>query len=458
MRTRSDLRVGLSAARLSRLYRPDSGAVGHGQGADRKPDCAWWRRIRLPGVVQPGKRPSHYTPSWPGAASPVVARVIPQKPGSECGPPPRAPLAAPMALLPDADSFKRLADGTTSGPAATCLRAGLTPAAALLRGVMDLRNIAYDRGWLATHAAPVPVVCVGNLTLGGTGKTPLVAWVVRQLIAGGHRPAIVSRGYAAEPGTISDEAAELAVILPGVRHIANRDRVAGARAAAHLGADCVVLDDGFQHRRLARDLDLVAIDATDPFGCDHVFPRGLLRERIEGLSRADAAILTRAGMVSPERRDEIRQRFIKACGGRMPQVWAEASHAPVAVRTGTGESMPLDWLRHRRVAAFAGIGNPSAFRDTLERLAGEVVGFRPFPDHHAYSAADAREIADWATHLGADALVATLKDLVKISPGHLPEMPLVAVEIALVVDSGEQSLSRLLRRIAPPSPDRSSCQ
>jgi len=353
-----------------------------------------------------------------------------------------------MPLLPDAESFKRLVDGTDTAAAATLARLALAPLGATWGTVMALRNAAYDRGWLATRAAGVPVVCVGNLTLGGTGKTPLVSWVVRRLAAQGARPAIVSRGYGAAAGRRSDEAAELTLLLPGVRHVADRDRVAAATSAAAAGADVVVLDDGFQHRRLARDLDLVAIDATDPFGSGHVFPRGLLRERLSGLSRADAAILTRAGSFTPERRAEIRDRLSAACGGRLPGVWAEASHAPVAVRDQAGARHGIDWLDGRRVAAFAGIGNPPAFRKTLTSLGAEVVAFRPYADHHPYAPADLTDLAAWARAHDA-ALVTTLKDLVKLPPGFAGETAVVALEIAMVVETGEAELGRLLDRLAP---------
>ncbi len=352
-----------------------------------------------------------------------------------------------MPLLPDAESFKRLVDGTDTSAAATLSRLALAPPGAAWGSIMALRNAAYDHGWLAVTQAGVPVVCVGNLTLGGTGKTPLVAWVVRRLTGHGCQPAIVSRGYGAASGGRSDEAAELAILLPGVRHVADRDRIAAATAAAAAGADIVVLDDGFQHRRLARDLDLVAIDATDPFGCGHVFPRGLLRERLAGVARADAVILTRAGSVSPERRAEIHDRLAAACGGRMPSVWAEASHAPVAVRDQAGTRHAIDWLAGRRIAAFAGIGNPSAFRRTLASLGADVVAFRPYADHHPYAPADLTDLASWARAHDA-ALVTTLKDLVKLPAGFAGETVIVALEIAMVVEAGEAELGDLLDRVA----------
>ncbi|MBM4022938.1 MAG: tetraacyldisaccharide 4'-kinase, partial [Planctomycetes bacterium] len=231
-----------------------------------------------------------------------------------------------MSILPDADTFRRLADGTLGGPGPTALR-GLLGLLALPYGMVTaIRNLAYDRAVLPDHGAAVPVISVGNLTLGGTGKTPLVAWVARRLLAAGHRPAVVSRGYAARPGLPSDEAAELGMLLPDVPHVAERDRMAGVARAVAAGADVAILDDGFQHRRLRRDLDIVAIDASDPFGCDRLFPRGLLRESRRGLARAGAVVLTRAGGVTPERRAEIRAAVEQARAGRPAAIWLETEH------------------------------------------------------------------------------------------------------------------------------------
>ncbi|MFM8414162.1 MAG: tetraacyldisaccharide 4'-kinase [Planctomycetota bacterium] len=336
-----------------------------------------------------------------------------------------------MSILPDAETFRRLADGTLRGPGpclARCLLGGL----ALPYGLVTAaRNAAYDRGVLRMHAGQLPVISVGNLTLGGTGKTPLVAWLARRLAARGFRPAIVSRGYASRPHETSDEAAELAILLPGVPHVADRDRVAGVTTAAGRGADVAVLDDGFQHRRLRRDLDIVAIDASDPFGCGYLFPRGLLRESLGGLARADAVVLTRAKSALAARRQEIRAVVEQARCGRPPLIWVEAEHRPVALRASAGTVEPLDRARGRRVAAFCGIGNPAAFRRTLVDTGLGPVGFRSFADHHAYGPADLEALATWARQSRAELVVTTLKDLVKIRRDRLGDLPLVALEVAL---------------------------
>lgn len=338
-----------------------------------------------------------------------------------------------MPLLPDAEAFKRLVDGTARGMGPTLARIALTGLSIPYGLAAGCRNAAYDCGLLPAACGPVPVISVGNLTLGGTGKTPLVAWLARSLVAQGLYPAIVSRGYGAVRGERSDEAAELAILLPTVPHVADRDRVAGVRAAAAAGADVVLLDDGFQHRRLARDLDIVAIDATDPWGGGYLFPRGLLRESLSGIARAQAVVLTRAEAVTPQRRTEIRHVLAGACHGRLPAVWMEATHRPVRLRSATSDTQPLERLDRGRIAAFAGIGNPAAFRGSLAALGVDLVGFRPFPDHHAYTPADLQTLGDWATGLDADLVVTTLKDLVKVRAERLAAAPLFALEIALEV-------------------------
>lgn len=348
-----------------------------------------------------------------------------------------------MALLPDAESFKRLVDGTACGLGPSLARLGLAAMAAPYGLAVTARNVAYDCGLLPVARAAVPVISIGNLTLGGTGKTPLVAWTAALLARHGRRPAIVSRGYGAAPGERSDEAAELAILLPGVPHVADRDRVAAAARAVALGADVVVLDDGFQHRRLARDLDIVAVDATDPFGHGRLFPRGLLREPLRGIARARAVVLTRASSIASERRVAIQDALFAHCQ-HAPPVWAEADHRPVGLRTADGATRPLAELDGRRVFAFAGIGNPAAFRATLVALGADVVAFRPLPDHHAYTAADLESLAREAASARAVLAVTTLKDLVKIRCAALDGLPLAALEIALDVPGGGAALQRVI--------------
>jgi tetraacyldisaccharide 4'-kinase len=195
------------------------------------------------------------------------------------------------------------------------------------------------------------------------------------------RVALISRGYGAANGSRNDEALELAEKLPRVPHLQNADRVVAARVAVQeLGCQAIVLDDGFQHRRLRRDLDIVLMDALDAWGGGRVFPRGLLREPLSGLGRAHIVCLSRADLVDGDQRRAIRDRVQRLA----PRAdWVEAEHAPLVLRAATGIEVQPSTLAGVRVAAFCGIGNPPAFRRTLENLGYEVAAFREFPDHQS---------------------------------------------------------------------------
>ncbi len=291
----------------------------------------------------------------------------------------------------------------------------------------------------------MPVVSVGNLTLGGTGKTPMVEYVARWARGRGLRAAILSRGYGQSEG-LNDEGRVLEENLPDVPHLQGRDRAGLARiAVVELESELLILDDGFQHRRLARDLDIVLLDALDPFGLGRVFPRGLLREPIGGLRRAGIVILSRGDLVSASDRAAIRRRAEHAAG---PLAWAVARHAPLAlIEEGAGE-VALEELHGRKVAAFCGIGNPDGFRGTLEVLGVSPIGFRAYPDHHPYTASDLSDLAGWASGLGADLALTTQKDLVKLRVGRLGAVPLRALRVGLEVIEGEAALIDALDRIA----------
>jgi tetraacyldisaccharide 4'-kinase len=289
-------------------------------------------------------------------------------------------------------------------------------------------------------------VSVGNLTLGGTGKTPMVAWIARLLRSRGLRVALVSRGYGAEAGSRNDEAIELERKLPGVPHLQDPDRIAAATIAVEeLGCRMILLDDAFQHRRIHRDLDIVLIDALEPFGYEHVFPRGTLREPLSGLRRAHAVVLTRADMIDRRQRDAIRRRVARLA----PHApWAEVIHAPEELLSADGKSESIHLLRDRPVAAFCGIGNPAGFRHTLNVCGYNVVAFQEFPDHHGYQRGDIEHLEQWAGQTGADAIVCTAKDLVKIGWERLGSLPLYALTIGMEFLEGQQQLEAQLAKLA----------
>jgi tetraacyldisaccharide 4'-kinase len=340
-----------------------------------------------------------------------------------------------------------LLGGQRRGLRAALLRGLLALAEVPYRGTVAWRNWRYDRSASKSQRVGVPVVSVGNLTVGGTGKTPMVAWLARWFRERGVRVAVVSRGYGAAEGQRNDEAMELELRLPDVPQMQNPDRVAGALAAIEeFQCQLVLLDDGFQHRRLRRDVDIVLLDATEPFGFGHLLPRGLLREPVSSLRRAHAVVLSRADAVAPERREGIRAKVRRHAPSA---VWAEASHAPAALVNSAGGSRPPHDLRGKRILAFCGIGNPGAFRRTLAALGAEEATFREFADHHAYRREDIAELAQAARGCSADLAVCTQKDLVKIRADWLGETPLFALQIDLEITAGRPELEALLAKYLP---------
>ncbi len=343
--------------------------------------------------------------------------------------------------------FHDLVSGRRRGLLASLARAGLSVLEIPYALAVQWRNRRYDRGRAEIHRVGVPVISVGNLTLGGTGKTPLVAWLARWFRDRDVRVTIVSRGYGAAAGSRNDEAIELEQRLPDVPHLQNPHRVEAAQMAVdEFDCQLILLDDGFQHRRLGRDLDIVLIDALEPFGYNHVFPRGALREPIAGLRRAQVVALSRADLVDAATKEAIRQRVKRVA----PEaVWLELAHAPQSLLSATGSEQPLSLLAGQRVAAFCGIGNPAGFRHTLEQCGYQVVALREFPDHHPYSRDDVQSLERWAAELDAQAIVCTHKDLVKIGLVTLGSRPLWAVTIGAEVRAGRQELQSRLDGFVP---------
>lgn len=329
-----------------------------------------------------------------------------------------------------------------SGAWDRALRALAWPVAGIYGAAIRIRNRRFDRPGTSTRIA-VPVISVGNLTVGGTGKTPMVVTVCRLLAEAGARPAIVSRGYggtagrgpllvggggdrdAPGPERTGDEPALLARVLPGIPVIVGSDRVAGARDAIARGAGVVVLDDGFQHRRLHRDVDIVLIDATDPFGAGRLLPAGRLREPLAGLSRSDLVVITRCAPDLPLDRilDTIRRH-------RPDGPVIRATHRVVGFVDRSGRPAPAP----TRAVAFCGIGNPSSFERDLRNAGVEVSSLVAFRDHRPYGPGDLEALADDARRRSA-ALVTTEKDLVRLERADAPDPgPVVALRIETVLD------------------------
>jgi tetraacyldisaccharide 4'-kinase len=305
-----------------------------------------------------------------------------------------------------------------------------------------LRNWLYDQGWKRQHRAPVPVISVGNLTLGGTGKTPCVEYVARFYRQQQVRVALLSRGYGSATGR-NDEALVLEENLPDVPHLQGADRVALAQIAVEeLESEVLVLDDGFQHRRLDRTLDVVLLDATNPWGHGYLFPRGLLREPPGSLRRAGVILLTRCDQADPA----VCQELGETANRLAPEApVVHTTHQPRDLLNGEQATASLEVLKGRPTGAFCGIGNPEAFRRTLTSLGTEPLAFRVFPDHHAYTRSDVEELRTWAGQQAREGvIVTTQKDLVKLRLTQLGGRPLWAVRIGLHITAGQDALERKL--------------
>ena len=329
-------------------------------------------------------------------------------------------------------------------------KGGLVEALRLLSplygSVVCSKNALYDRGLLRATRATVPVISVGNLTTGGTGKTPFVAWVVQTLRSLGLNPGVLSRGYGRAAGALkNDEGALLGEGLADLPQIQRPDRVAGASELVGLGADVIVLDDGFQHRRLARDLDIVLIDSTRPWGLaatapdasplEALLPRGLLRESPKSLSRADAIVLTRCDQSERSALEAI-QRRIQNCAPNVPV--AHAVHRPDRVQTPLGERAP-EWLEGKAVCLVSGVGNPASFEATARALGADVRAVHTFGDHHDYK----REELVGLCEEGVELLV-TAKDAVKLRELGVP---CCSLEIELQVIEGLERLQALIETV-----------
>jgi tetraacyldisaccharide 4'-kinase len=344
-----------------------------------------------------------------------------------------------------AERLKEIWQGEGTDAAARLLGAGLRLLSIPYRGVVLARNRLHDRGLIRQQKLPRPVVSVGNLTVGGTGKTPTVILLANLLRQQGLRPAVLSRGYGGRArGPVNvvsngeetllnwreagDEPVLIARASPGVPVLTGpRRSLTGGAAIERFGADCLILDDAFQHRALARDLDIVLVDRTRPFGNGRLLPAGPLREPQAALGRAHLLIVTGQGPDGPP----------SGLPDGLPSF--RGLHRRIGfVEAGTGRLLGPGALKGVRVCAFAGIGRPESFRQSLAAAGAEVVSFRAFPDHHPYRRSELEEILATAATSGAAQIVTTEKDGIRL--GDFPDL------------SGRLLLLRIDMEILPAGP------
>ncbi|MGH7619908.1 MAG: tetraacyldisaccharide 4'-kinase [Gemmatimonadaceae bacterium] len=321
---------------------------------------------------------------------------------------------------------------------ASAARTALIPAERVFRGIVGARDILYDAGWLSEVEPKIPAVSVGNLTVGGTGKTPMAAWIARGLALRGARPAIILRGYG------EDEPLVHRTLNPTVPVIVKADRIAAIEEAARKGAEIAVLDDAFQHRRVQRVADLVLVSADRWTGEVRLLPAGPWREPLEAVRRATLVVVTRKA-ATDARVEQVHESLARAARG-VPRVSVRLEPDQLVRADGSGATRPLESLRGLTVRAILSIADPFAFVAQLD-VHGVSVVPRIFPDHHPFSEVEVATLAgEFEKH---DVVICTLKDAVKLAPAW-PRLapPLWYVSQQVMVERGVGGLERVLDDLA----------
>ena len=278
---------------------------------------------------------------------------------------------------------------------------------------------AYSCGMRKVYKLPVPVISVGNITLGGTGKTPFTVFIVDHLIAIGRKPAVLTRGYGDDEHNMLKDAVPDLMVFPG------QDRVQTARKAIEQGADVLVLDDGFQHRRLERDLDILLLDCPYPFGKHQLFPRGVLREPVSSLRRADIIVLTKVDRINRGEKEKIVRKINNLAPG---VTVVTATHESVLLTDVTGAAYPENDIRGKKVYLVSGIADPGYFACTVKKTEAVIAGELIFTDHHRYTQTDIDRIFAKCFSTSVEVILTTEKDYVK-----LKELDLSRIEEKLFI-------------------------
>ena len=336
--------------------------------------------------------------------------------------------------------------------------------------VVSVRYLLYKAGILRRYPLGIQVISIGNVTAGGTGKTPVTELFARTLAAKGRKVAILSRGYRRKeaswwqrmftqvidpPLVVSDgkrvrldsavggdEPYMLASNLPGVAVVVDRDRVkAGRYAIKRLGCDTIILDDGFQYQRLKHSVEVVLVDATNPFGNGNMLPRGILREPVRHLKRADIIFLTKCRGDVSETIAEIKKYNKKA-------EIVKCSHSPKVLKdVWSREEFPLSWLEGKTVCTLSGIASPKGFENSLRHLGAKVVWCERYADHHRYDSSEILYALNRTADMGSDALVTTEKDAVRFPRFETVPVKCLYLRIAIDILDGVESFKKMVDKI-----------
>jgi tetraacyldisaccharide 4'-kinase len=349
-------------------------------------------------------------------------------------------------------------------PDAPVVSSGLAALSAAYRLALAVRERAYHWGLLRTGRLPCPVISIGNITLGGSGKTPMAELVVRCLRELGAAPAVVSRGYGRatrgvhvvadragvklEPRAAGDEPVLLAEQLPGVPVVVGESRLDAARVATErCGATAIVLDDGFQHRTLYKDLEIVVVNGRTPWGNNRLFPQGMLREPLSALRRGDLVVVTNPPDAAAVERTirTIRQHNERA------QVLTAVYEVTDAHEAGSARREDAGGLAGRHLLAFAGLGSPRGFAETLATAGVRVAGLVEYPDHYWFTERDLGDLEAQARAIGAEGLITTEKDWVRLRERTPRSIPVWVLSVRLRLESGREALLRALGHTLAPA-------
>ena len=336
--------------------------------------------------------------------------------------------------------------------------------------IVSMRYFFYHLGLLRRFPLGVQAISIGNVTAGGTGKTPVTEIFARTLAAEGRKVAILSRGYRRkeapwwqraltgvvqpplvvsdgrrvllDSATGGDEPYMLASNLPGVAVVVDRNRVkAGRYAVKRLGCDTIILDDGFQYQKLKHSIEVVLVDSTNPFGNGNMLPRGILREPARHLKRADIIFLTKCRGDTSAVREEIRRYNDRA-------EIVECNHAPKVLKdVWSREEFPLAWLEGKTTCTLSGIASPKGFENSLRHLGAKVVWCERYADHHRYDASEVLYALNRTADMGADALVTTEKDAVRFPRFETTPVKCLYLRIAIEILSGRENFQEIINRI-----------